>query len=176
MSSTLVEVQETDRFFVFGAPSTSCKVKWPTAAAGIRKESTRAEPRDPPVVLRTAQRAPPNMASEGLVATAVSVGARKVLPEDVLLVAVHGARVDLHPASLEKACPVPCKAPKGGDKTFDVRCGWTCLHTLLGCVCYCCMVYKPVVSSVSHVCTALSCTRFARDGLCVLAFDTGLER
>lgn len=55
------------------------------------------------------------------VVTAVSVGARKVLPEDVLLVAMHGARVDLHQASLDKACPVSCKTPKGGDKTFDVR-------------------------------------------------------
>lgn len=53
--------------------------------------------------------------------SSVSVGARKVLAEDVLLVAMHGARVDLHQASLDKACPVSCKVPKGGDKTFDVR-------------------------------------------------------
>lgn len=67
------------------------------------------------------------MVPQGLIATtydvitSVSVGARKVLPEDVLLVAMHGARIDLHQASLDKACPVPCKAPKGGDKIFDVR-------------------------------------------------------
>lgn len=54
----------------------------------------------------------------------VSVGARKVLLEDVLLVAVQGARVDLHPASLDKACPVvvPGKKGRGGEeKTFDIR-------------------------------------------------------
>ncbi|CBJ27242.1 Histidyl-tRNA Synthetase Similar to Histidine Ammonia-Lyase [Ectocarpus siliculosus] len=63
------------------------------------------------------------MASEGSAALAVSVGARKVLPEDVLLVAVHGARVDLHPASLDKACPVPSTPSRGGDKAFAVSDG-----------------------------------------------------
>lgn len=59
--------------------------------------------------------------SAAAVAISVSVGARKVLLEDVLLVAVHKARVDLHPASLEKACP--CASNKKGveDKAFDIR-------------------------------------------------------
>ncbi|CAN0103580.1 unnamed protein product, partial [Sphacelaria rigidula] len=58
--------------------------------------------------------------SAAAVAISVSVGARKVLLEDVLLVAVHKARVDLHPASLEKACP--CASNKKGveDKAFDI--------------------------------------------------------
>eukprot|EP00903_Cladosiphon_okamuranus_P009772 g9291.t1 len=63
------------------------------------------------------------MTTEGSAASSVSVGARKVLPEDVLLVAVHGARVDLQPASLEKACPVSCKPARGGDAAFEVSDG-----------------------------------------------------
>lgn len=62
--------------------------------------------------------------SEGsAVGGAVSVGARKVLYEDVLLVAIHKARVDLHPASLEKAYPCPSSGRKGGgeNEIFDIR-------------------------------------------------------
>lgn len=123
MGKELVEVQQTDRFFLFGVPGTSSKFKWPRqteAVAATKKSIGIGQPTDR-VGVRAESRTP-KMTSEGLSAATVSVGARKVLPEDVLLVAVHGARVDLHPASLDKACPVSCKEPKGGDKTFDVRC------------------------------------------------------
>lgn len=57
------------------------------------------------------------------VGTTVSIGARKVLLEDVLLVAVHGARVDVHQTSLDKACAnaPEHKAGSGGDGIYDVR-------------------------------------------------------
>lgn len=130
MGLNLVEIQQTDRYFVFGAPATSCKVNWPKAATKTDRSSTGSrEPLDPAATPRTAAaqkkstRPAADMTSEGSAGSAVSVGARKVLPEDVLLVAVHGARVDLHPASLDKACPVSCKPPRGGDKAFEVsRC------------------------------------------------------
>lgn len=116
-----VEVQKTDRYFVFGAPATSCRVNWHTSkqpkASTATGEVSGAARRSVPK-----STSPAKMASEGSAASAVSVGARKVLPEDVLLVAVHGARVDLHPASLDKACPaVSCKPPRGGDAAFEVR-------------------------------------------------------
>lgn len=129
MGLTPVELQQTDRFFVFSAPLTCSKVKWPTAAARTRAigESTR-QPTSTyrstsglPLPQQQRQSPRPQMTSEGAAASAVSVGARKVLLEDVLLVAVHGARVDLHPASLDKACPVPCNAPHAGDKPFETR-------------------------------------------------------
>lgn len=126
MGLTPVELQQTDRFCVFSAPLTSSKVKWPTAAD--RASTTDQSPRQPTSTFPSGlplpkQQSPrPQMASEGTAASAVSVGARKVLPEDVLLVAVHGARVDLHPASLDKACPVPCNAAHAGDKPFEIRC------------------------------------------------------
>lgn len=120
MGSNLVEIQQTDRYFVFGAPATSCKVSWPGKQAKAPKTSgvSRAARSVPKTT------SPAEMASEGAAASFVSVGARKVLPEDVLLVAVHGARVDLHPASLEKACPASCKPPRGGDAAFELRCGY----------------------------------------------------
>lgn len=63
------------------------------------------------------------MASEVSASSTVSVGARKILPEEVLLVAAHGSRIDLNQASLEQACPCLAKgANKGGDKAFDGRC------------------------------------------------------
>lgn len=74
--------------------------------------------------------------SEGYAAaSAVSVGARKVLLEDVLLVAVQKARVDLHPASLEKACPCAPSGKKGGggDEVFDIRCLLQCVPCVLIC-------------------------------------------
>lgn len=129
MGLTPVELQQTDRFFVFSAPLTSSKVKWPTTAARTSTaddKSTRQPASTYPsasgVPLPQQQSPRSQMASEGVAASAVSVGARKVLPEDVLLVAVHGARVDLHPASLDKACPVPCNAAHAGDKPFEIRC------------------------------------------------------
>lgn len=123
MGLDLVEIQQTDRYFVFGAPATSCKVNWPgtqtkapnPSQASVSGAAARSAP-------KSTTSAAAEMASEGSAASAVSVGARKVLPEDVLLVAVHCARVDLHPASLEKACPVSCKPPRGGDAAFEVRC------------------------------------------------------
>ena len=62
------------------------------------------------------------MAPEGSAATVVLVGARKVLPSDVLLVAVHGARIDLNQAALEKACPRTSQASSEGDASYDARC------------------------------------------------------
>lgn len=125
MGLGLLEVQHTDRFCVFGAPSSSCKVKWPATTKDtpiVQRGIT--EPTDPFATPRAAQNAiqPAKMASDGSAASAVSVGARNVLLEDVLLVAVHGARVDLHPASLDKACPAPCTPHRGGDEAFEVRC------------------------------------------------------
>lgn len=122
MGLNLVEIQQTDRYAVFGAPATPCKVHWPTkqvkASSASGGRVSGAKVRSVPISTRPAE-----MASDGSAASAVSVGAsRKVLPEDVLLVAVHGARVDLHPASLDKACPVSCKPPRGGDAAFEVRC------------------------------------------------------
>lgn len=73
---------------------------------------------------RQSPRANEMAGSEGsAVGGAVSVGARKVLYEDVLLVAIHKARVDLHPASLEKAYPCPSSGRKGGgeNEIFDIR-------------------------------------------------------
>lgn len=126
-----VELQQTDRFFVFSAPLTSSKVKWPTAATStsITDESSRQPTstyRSSGLPLPQQQSPRSQMASEGAVAAAVSIGARKVLLEDVLLVAVHGARVDLHPASLDKACSVPCNAPQIGDTPFETRCVPNC--------------------------------------------------
>lgn len=131
MALDFVEVQRTDRFFVFGARSSCSKVHWPktaqnTAASkppgggGSTSTSSRA--------LAQRTRPAPKMASEGSAALAVSVGARKVLPEDVLLVAVHGARVDLHPASLDKACPAPSTPSRGGGTAFAVRYAWLARH------------------------------------------------
>ena len=127
MGLDLVEIQQTDRYFVFGARATSCKVHWPstTAVSATREHSSRpssASAQSSPTLEAREERPSSEMASEGSAASSVvSVGARKVLPEDVLLVAVHGARVDLHPASLEKACPVSCNPPRGGDKAFEIR-------------------------------------------------------
>lgn len=148
MGPQQVEKQQTTRFSVFCAPRISSKVNWPetTATTSSTKQdsnkSTR-EPTDPSLGFRpsstggvaavatataatgvTEQTVRSLMASEVPSAIAVSVGARKVLLEDVLLVAVHGARVDLHQASLDKACPGQASKPsKGGDKAFDLRCG-----------------------------------------------------
>lgn len=127
MGLGLVEVQHTDRFSVFGAPSSSCKVRWPATTKStpvVQQRGITAEPTDPSAAPRAAQDSTQStkMASDGSTASAVSVGARKVLPEDVLLVAVHGARVDLHPASLEKACPSSCTPPRDGGEAFEVRC------------------------------------------------------
>lgn len=110
-----VELQETDRFFVFCAPLTSSKVKWLTAATACTTNNSTTHPS---AVAKQQSRSRSQMASEGS-AAAVAVGARKVLPEDVLLVAVHGARVDLHAASLDKACSVPCNA--AADTSFEIR-------------------------------------------------------
>lgn len=105
----IVEVQRTARFCIFIAPGTSSKVDWAAVLP-----STKNLPLESPA----ADNSRSTMASDGSVAAAVSVGARKVLPEDVILVAVHGARVDLNQAALDKACPTPGQA---GYKVYSTR-------------------------------------------------------
>lgn len=110
-----VEVQRTARFCVFIAPGTSSKVDWATVLP-----STKNRPLEIPVPDNSRSK----MASDGSVASAVSVGARKVLPKDVILVAVHGARVDLNQAALDKACPNPGHATSESDagyKAYRIR-------------------------------------------------------
>lgn len=105
----IVEVQRTARFCVFIASGTSSKVDWAVVLPSAKNR---------PLEIPVADNSRSKMASDGSVAAAISVGARKVLPEDVILVAVHGARVDLNQAALDKACPTPGQA---GYKAYSIR-------------------------------------------------------
>lgn len=122
MVSNLLQLQETPRFSVFAAQETCAGGRTIKCPAALPKKAVQTTTGMSTTADGLSANRNPTMNTDGSAVT-VSVGARRVLLEDVLLVAVHGARIDLHQASLDKACTSAqgYKAGSGPDESFDVR-------------------------------------------------------